>query len=131
MIMIRRYFMINKNLILLLFFTVNSVYADNLDIHGRDMLYSGFWKILNPLGHVGVEYQSTVYNMLPTVSPTKTLFGQDNYLNIISVSNFKKDLKKYWGARYEKLSTPSSAIDFLASSKSIGIDYSMYPFASN
>lgn len=115
-----------------LFLVINPVFSNDFDIHGRDMTFpSSPRNIINPVGHVGIEYNSKVYNMLPSVSSIKTMYGQYNYLHLRDVSKYTTDSKNYWGAKYENLTDTSSLIDYLNSSKNIGVDYTYFSILSS
>jgi hypothetical protein len=121
----------SKALPILLVLTVSqTTLAYDGDVHGRDMTYTNLpFSLINFSGHMGLEKDGKIYNMLPSPSNVKTKYGQVNYL-VASEKNFFNDQpkNKYWGAKYDYVVLPVMK-DRIQKVMDIGADYSFY--ASN
>ena len=118
-----------KNLITLSIILVSlsiSVTAKDYDVHGRDMSQAerSILSSVNWLGHLGMEKNKKIYNMLSTKSPNKTVTGLDNFLHVTDIKKFKNEGDNYWGTKYEDpLPTDSNIGYFLSIVRLAGAVY--------
>ncbi len=111
-------------------------YSQNYDVYGREMTYTGIKSLANILGHVGIEKNSKIYNMLPNARQ-KTLLGQYTDMKKSTISNFVYgknangditiDEDEFWGIKYQDSTRDDwKMFRYLARIDYYGANYSFY-----
>lgn len=120
-----------SKLALILTLISSPLIAQDYDVIGRDMSYSetSTWSNINWVGHLGIEKNAKVYNMLPSISSKKTITGLDNYLHLTDRNTFKNEGNNYWGTKYEDSTPNDSKIGtFLSLVELAGASYTFYAY---
>lgn len=116
---------------LLIALNSTSSLAENYDVLGRDMSYSetSRWSLINWIGHLGIEKDNKVYNMLPSPSGNAEITGFETYLHLTDIETFKNAGDNYWGTKYEDPTGDAHKIgDYLYIAKTVGVDYTFYAY---
>lgn len=114
--------------ILALTLSATTTQAEDLDVYARDMSFeeTSKWSNINWVGHLGIEKDSKIFNMLPSISPIKTSLGQDNYMHRTEIQDFKNEGDNFWGVKYEDSTANDWKIhDYLNIIRHVGAVYSI------